>query len=353
MRVVFTDAHRAHDPDLASFYGRLAPVVEVPGRAESIHDALDADDDFSLVEPSEHGTEPITAVHDPGLVAFLEEAWEAWQADPAAREIPRLIPEMFLHPAVTEGMGAPPRQASVFGRQAVWTFDASTPVVAGTYGAARAAVDVALTAAELVLGGEPAAYGVCRPPGHHAARAAFGGFCYLNNAAIAAEHLVRESGEPVAILDVDYHHGNGTQQLFYPRGDVLYVSLHADPSRAYPYLTGYADETGAGRGLGATMNVPLPEGTGDDAYLAALEPALARIAAFSGSILVVSLGFDTYERDPICDLGLTTAGYHRIGARVAETGKRLVLLQEGGYHVADLGANARAWLRGAAGLPPA
>ncbi|MGZ4150104.1 MAG: histone deacetylase family protein [Actinomycetota bacterium] len=351
MRVVFTDAHRAHDPDLASFYGRLAPVVEVPARADSIHDAIARDDAFSFIAPSEHGTEPITAVHDPGLVAFLEEAWDAWQADPAAHEIPRIIPEMFLHPAVTEGMDAPPPQASVFGSQAVWTFDASTPLVAGTYLAARAAVDVALTTADLVLGGETAAYGVCRPPGHHAARAAFGGFCYLNNAAIAAEHVVRASGDQVAILDVDYHHGNGTQQVFYARGDVLYASLHADPARAYPYLTGYAGEVGTGQGLGATMNVPLPEGTADAAYLAALEPALARIAALPGSILVVSLGFDTYERDPICDLALTTEGYHRIGARVAETGKRLVLLQEGGYHVADLGANARAWLRGAAGLP--
>ncbi len=264
---------------------------------------------------------------------------------------PRMIPEMFLHPAVVEGMHGPPPQSSVFGRQAVWTFDASTPVVAGTYAAARAAVDVALTTADLVLGGERAAYGVCRPPGHHAARAGFGGFCYLNNAAIAAEHLVRETGEQVAILDVDYHHGNGTQQVFYARGDVLYVSLHADPARAYPYVTGYPDEAGAGRGLGATMNVPLPADTGDDAYLAALEPALARIAAFPGSLLVLSLGFDTYEHDPICDLALTTEGYHRIAARVAATGKRLVVLQEGGYDVAHLGQNARAWLRGAAGLP--
>jgi acetoin utilization deacetylase AcuC-like enzyme len=353
MQVVYTDAHRAHDPDLASFYGRLAPVVEVPGRAESIHDALAADKAFTFVGPSEHGTGPITAVHDPGLVAFLERAWSDWQADPAAREIPRIIPEMFLHPAVVEGMGAPPAQPSVFGRQAVWTFDASTPVVAGTYGAARAAVDVALTAADLVLAGAPAAYGVCRPPGHHATRAAFGGFCYLNNAAIAAEHLVRASGEQVAILDLDYHHGNGTQQLFYARGDVLYASLHADPARAYPYLTGYRDEVGSGQGLGATMNVPLPEGTDDDAYLAALEPALLRVARFPGSVLVVSLGFDTYEHDPICDLALTTEGYHRLGARVSEVGKSLVVLQEGGYDVTRLGSNARAWLRGAARLPPA
>ncbi|MGE5227251.1 MAG: histone deacetylase family protein, partial [Planctomycetaceae bacterium] len=184
MRVVFTDAHRAHDPDLASFYGRLAPVVEVPARAASIHDALAADDAFSFVGPAEHGTEPIAAVHDPELVAFLEQAWSDWRADPAAREIPRIIPEMFLHPAVIEGMDAPPPQPSVFGRQAVWTFDASTPVVAGTYAAARAAVDVARPPADLVRGGDTAAYGLCRPPGHHPARAAFGGFCYLNNAAI-------------------------------------------------------------------------------------------------------------------------------------------------------------------------
>ena len=156
-------------------------------------------------------------------------------------------------------MGTSPLEPSApIGRLGYWCFDTGTPIVPGTYGAARSAVDVALTATDLVLGGEPAAYGLCRPPGHHAAHALYGGFCYFNNAAIAAEYAVRQTGGKVAVLDLDYHHGNGTQQIFYRRADVLYVSLHADPRRAYPYFTGHADETGAGAGLGATHNIPLP-----------------------------------------------------------------------------------------------
>lgn len=352
MRVVYDAAHLSHDPDLASFYGQLAPVVEVPARAEAIRAALADDDIFEMEGPTEHGDEPIAAVHDPGLLAFLRDAWDRWRANPHVDAIPRVIPEVFLHASVIEGMEPPPTaaQTSPFGAQATWVFDASTPIVGGTYAAARAAVDVALTAADVVVAGDTAAYGLCRPPGHHAARAVLGGFCYLNNAAIAAEHLVRQTGEPVTILDLDYHHGNGTQQIFWARDDVRYVSLHADPARAYPYFTGFATERGTGAGVGANVNVPLSAGTDDETYLAALEPELDRIAGSPGSLLVVSLGFDTYRLDPICDLALTTAGYHEIGHRVAATGKRLVVLQEGGYHVGDLGANARSWLRGAAGL---
>src|SRR5207249_9207806 len=157
-------------------------------------------------------------------------------------------------------------------------------MVEGTYGAARSAVDVALTAIDRVLEGEDAVYALCRPPGHHAARAMFGGYCFFNNAAIAAEHLTRRTGEPVTILDVDYHHGNGTQQIFYARDDVLYVSLHGDPDRAYPYFSGFQDETGAGDGMGTTLNLPLPAQTTEAEYLEALDRALGAVAAFGGSL---------------------------------------------------------------------
>jgi acetoin utilization deacetylase AcuC-like enzyme len=179
----------------------------------------------------------------------------------------------------------------------------------------------------------------------------YGGFCYLNNAAIAAEAIVRRTGEHVSILDVDYHHGNGTEQIFWRRGDVLYVSLHAHPDREYPYFLGWPDETGEGPGSGANLNLPLPAGLSDEGYLDALDVALDRIAAEPGSVLVVSLGFDTYGGDPIGDLALTTDGYHEAGRRAAAIGKRLVIVQEGGYHLPALGANARAWLRGAEGRP--
>ena len=177
----------------------------------------------------------------------------------------------------------------------------------------------------------------------------YGGYCFFNNAAIAAEAIVRATGERVAILDVDYHHGNGTQQIFWRRGDVRYVSIHADPDHDYPYFLGRADETGEGHGVGENLNLPLPPGTTDDEYLVAVDRALEAIAAVPGSVIVVSLGFDTYALDPIGTFELTTAVYHEVGRRTAALGRRLVILQEGGYHRPSLGENARAWLRGAAG----
>ena len=171
-----------------------------------------------------------------------------------------------------------------------WCFETFTPIVEGTYAAARAAVDVALTGADLLLGGASIVYGLCRPPGHHVGPRVFGGSSYLNSAAIVAEHVVRTTGEPVAVLDLDFHHGNGTQQIFYERSDVLYVSIHGDPLRSYPYFSGHADETGAGPGAGATWNFPLPAGTDDRAYLATLDEAFAVIRRHGAPRLIVSLG---------------------------------------------------------------
>jgi acetoin utilization deacetylase AcuC-like enzyme len=237
----------------------------------------------------------------------------------------------------------------VGGRAGYWGLDSAAPLVAGTYDAARAAVDVALTTMDLVLGGERAAYGLCRPPGHHAARSMYGGYCFFNNAAIVADAITRATGERVAILDVDYHHGNGTQQIFWRRGDVRYISIHADPERAYPYFLGRADESGEGEGSGENLNIPLRAGATNADYLEATDRAVEAIAAGPGSIVVVSLGFDTYGLDPIGDFALTTDVYHEVGHRIATLDRRLVILQEGGYHRPSLGENARAWLRGAEG----
>jgi acetoin utilization deacetylase AcuC-like enzyme len=251
---------------------------------------------------------------------------------------------------MSEGLvAARPEPVNAGGRAGWWGLDSGNPITPGTYDAARGAVDVGMTAVDLVLGGQVAAYGLCRPPGHHAARAMAGGYCFFNNAAIAAEAIVATTGERVAILDVDVHHGNGTQQIFWRRGDVFYASLHVDPQQRYPFFLGHADEVGEGPGAGENLNLPLPEGTADEAYLVALGRALEAIAARPGSIVVVSLGFDTYEHDPIGGLAVTTPAYHEIGRRVASLGRRLVILQEGGYHLPSLGENACAWLRGAEG----
>lgn len=347
MRVVYSPVHLAHDITTETIMGVPVPANEVAERAERIRAALEADGGFALGEPTAHGPEPILAVHDPGLVRFLEDGWAHLRRELVPRS--QLIPEGFNVSALREGMPPGREPRSVNGRAGYWALDTSTPIVAGTYAAARAAVDVALTAVDLVLGGEAGAYGLCRPPGHHAARSMYGGYCFFNNAAIAAEEIVRRTGERVAILDVDFHHGNGTQQIFWLRGDVSYVSIHADPDRQYPYFMGWADETGEGPGAGANLNFPMPAGTTNEAYLETLDRALEAIAAVPGSVIVVSLGFDTYGQDPIGDFALTTDVYHEVGRRAAALGRRLVILQEGGYYRPALGENARAWLRGADG----
>ena len=348
MHVVYSPMHLGHDIVTEVYMGMPIPANEVADRAERIRTALEADGGFAFVGPTDHGDAPILAVHDPGLLRFLAEGWAQMRAQRIAH--PYLVPESFGVRGLTEGMTVPgePRGA-ISGRAGYWAFDTSTPIVAGTYEAARAAVDVALTATDLVLGGAAAAYGLCRPPGHHAARSMYGGYCFFNNAAISAQAIGQATGEPVAILDLDYHHGNGTQQIFWRRGDVFYASIHADPDRAYPFYLGRADETGEGPGAGANLNLPMPAGTTNEQYLGAVDRAIEAIAATAGSVLVVSLGFDTYGHDPIGDFALTTEVYHEVGRRVAALGRRLVILQEGGYHRPSLGENARAWLRGAEG----
>ena len=349
MKAVFSEHHRAHDPSDEVYLGVAIPAHEVVQRAGIIRGALLADGGFEFVEPTEHGELPILAVHDRGLLRFLEQAWGEVRAQAIGRQ--SLVADSYPSRPMFEGMSEAaiarvPEPVAIGGRAGWWGLDTSNPIVPGTYEAARWAVDVALTAVDLVLDGEPAAYGLCRPPGHHAARSMAAGYCFFNNAAIAAEALVRATGEPVAILDVDYHHGNGTQQVFWRRGDVFYTSLHGDPAHAYPYFLGYADEVGEGEGRGANLNLPLPLGTEDATYLAALDRALEAIDRTSGSIVVVSLGFDTYRDDPIGHFALTRAAYDAAGRRVAALGRRLVILQEGGYHLPSLGRNAVAWLRG-------
>ncbi|HEU0236661.1 MAG TPA: histone deacetylase family protein [Candidatus Limnocylindrales bacterium] len=354
MKAVYSPAHLGHDPVVETYMGEAVPANEVAARAERIRTTLDADGGFEITAPTEHGSDPILAVHDPGLVRFLDAAWAEHRRQAIARSY--LTADTYPTFRMFEGMSADAvagigEPEAVGGRAGWWGLDTANPILPGTAVAARSAVDVALTTVDLVLGGERAAYGLCRPPGHHAARSMAGGYCFYNNAAIAAEAITRATGEPVAILDVDFHHGNGTQQIFWRRGDVLYVSLHADPDRKYPYFLGRTGERGEGEGTGANLNLPLPAGTDDAAYLEALDRGLQAIGDFGGSVIVVSLGFDTYALDPIGDFALTTPVYHEVGRRVAALGRRLVILQEGGYHRPSLGENARAWLRGAGGRP--
>jgi acetoin utilization deacetylase AcuC-like enzyme len=345
MHVVYSPKHTLHDAEHDVQAGIPVPQRERPERVERILEALTAHASFSTREPTEHGLAPIEAVHAPGLIAFLTEAWQTWRASASEAE---MFPDSIWHPALRDGMDAEPMQPRApIGRLGYWCFDTGTPIVPGTYAAARSAVDVALTAADLVLDGERIAYGLCRPPGHHAAHSVYGGFCYFNNAAITVEYLAQQIHERIAVLDLDYHHGNGTQQIFYRRADVLFVSVHADPVRAYPYFTGHADETGAGPGAGTTCNIPLPVATADERYLEAVDQALEVVTRYGPALTVVSLGLDTYGQDPLGDFSLTTPVYREVGRRVAAALERLVVLQEGGYYLPRLGDNVREWLLGA------
>ncbi len=342
--VIASDAHLTHDGLVELVAGREVPCFESPARAVEIRRALEARGGYAFAEPTERGLEPILAVHDHALVDLLEHAWTDAMAAGLDAGRP-LIPDTFLTRAYDGEMGVMTLPVPRHERLGAFCFDTATPLVAGSYGAARAAVDVALDAMDRVLGGAALAYGLCRPPGHHAARAMFGGYCLFNNAAIVAERLVTLGAQRVAILDIDYHHGNGSQSIFWERPEVLYVSLHADPRDAYPYFSGAADETGGGRGTGLNRNLPLPRGTDGAAYATALADACAMVDAFDPDApLVISLGFDTHAADPIGGFTLLTDDYATLGSLVRGLGRQAVVLQEGGYAIEAIGANAVAFL---------
>ena len=347
MKVVYSSTHLLHNPQVEIEKSTSHSPFEHSGRGEAIREVLAADQTMTIVSPTEWGTAPIDAVHNPGLSRFLSTAWaEYQQVIGPTREV---VPDFFFRNSLRDGMRNGVEPDAINGKLGWWCFETTTPLTEGTYTAARGAVNTALSATELVLNGEHVSYGLCRPPGHHATSDLYGGYCFFNNAAISAHHVATTTASKVTILDVDYHHGNGTQQIFYSRNDVQYVSLHGDPRRAYPYFTGYADETGTGRGLGSTLNIPLAARTDDDHYLSALAALCESIVAFGPSLLIVSLGLDTFVTDPISDLSITTDGYLRSGALVRSLGLPTVVLQEGGYDVNALGFNVQAWLHGLEG----
>ncbi len=330
--VVVDDRHRGHDPAYELNAGRhVQPVHERPERLDAILTGLRA---VGIEEraPDDHGDEVLDDVHDPAMVAYLRQAHAAWRAA-GGPEV--MIADTFRSP---RWAGGGRRPSSPLGALGWFCTDTATPLVAGSYLAARVAVDVACTAVDLVLDGADAAYGLTRPPGHHAGPDYFGGFCLLNHAAVAARRL-RAHGR-VAILDLDVHHGNGTQDVFWRDPQVLYLSVHTDPDEQYPYFSGYPDELGAGAGHGTTRNLPLPPGTGDEGVLTAVEVAGELADAFDPVAVVVSLGFDAAAVDPLGQLAVSPEGYGRLGALVGALRRPTVLLQEGGYALEHLGGLA-------------
>lgn len=336
MKVIYAEEHKRHAPKLYLSSGAPQPNPEVPERADRLLAAALASG-LRQERPDDYGTEPLQEVHTDRYLHFLEHIYPRW------RRIPDAADEVFpnVHPDGRSD-GYP---ASAVGQVGFHIYDASCPITADTWGAACWSANTAIHAAHEVLDGARSCYALTRPPGHHAGSDLVGGFCYLNNAAIAAEILLSKY-DSVAILDIDVHHGNGTQEIFYERDDVLTVSIHADPVRFYPFFWGYANEHGDGDGIGANLNLPLLRGTGDDDYLAALDKAVHAIDTFEPGALVVALGLDTSEHDPFKGFDITTAGFGRIGAHIAGAGLPTLLVQEGGYLCDALGANLESFLDG-------
>jgi acetoin utilization deacetylase AcuC-like enzyme len=345
--VVWADDHRRHVPGGEVWIGVPIPGDETPARADAIRAAL-VEAGARVVEAEPHDDTALLAVHDVGLVEFLRGAWDGWEAagypdDPGQD---RAVAYIFPHPGLLGGL-APAIPAAASARTGMWAFDTMTPVGPGTWTAARAAVDCALTACDLVLAGAPAAYACTRPPGHHVTRSAYGGSCYLNNAAVAA-HRLRDSGvERVAIVDVDAHHGNGAQEIFWRRDDILTCSVHVDPAAGwFPHFLGGDGQTGAGAGEGANLNLPLAPGSGDEGWLAAVDRLAGFAREHEAGALVVALGVDAAAADPESPLRVSADGFREAGRALGRLALPTVVVQEGGYDLAALGGLVRAALEG-------
>jgi acetoin utilization deacetylase AcuC-like enzyme len=333
MRCFFDPRQLVHAPALELHNGGFVPFAETPARAEAVLKAIGG------AEPAiDHGEAPLRAVHSEDYLAFLWSAHKDWRA--AGREGDAAG---YAWPVVRRRRLPLERIDARLGQHSM---DASSPIAAGTWEAAYWSAQTALTALDAVMAGEKIAFALCRPPGHHCGGDYLGGYCYLNNAAVAAQAAIDAGRAKIAILDVDYHHGNGTQDIFYSRGDVLFASIHADPRMDYPYFWGHADETGERDGEGATLNLPLRRGTDLAAYLPALDAALERIATFVPDLLIVSYGADTFAGDPISHFRLETADYAQLAKRIAGLGLPILTVMEGGYAVDALGANVVSFLSG-------
>ena len=336
MKAFYAAEQKRHDPKMFLSSGAQKPNPEQPERVERLLAGAKAAG-CTVERPRNHGLGPAASVHTPEYLDFLERIYERWQRiEGASAEV---IPN--IHPIARGGM----RPASAVGQAGYHMADTSCPISAETWESALWSSWTAVEAAQSVMAGAPAAYALCRPPGHHAFADVAGGFCFINNSAVAAQTL-RKQAPRVAILDVDLHHGNGTQGIFYARPDVLTVSLHADPIRFYPFFWGHSDERGDGPGLGYNFNLPLARKSGDDAFLEALAAAVQRIRAFAPEALVVALGLDAFEGDPFGGLSVSTPGFARIGEAIAGLGLPTVIVQEGGYLCDELGDNLTSFLTG-------
>ncbi len=336
METIYSPDHQLHRGLSELSDGKLVPCFECPERADTVLAAVEKI--THVVAPDEFGLGPVRRIHADNYVHFLENAWRLWTE--AGRDwdaLPLNWPVRGMRQIEPD---------HIDGKLSYYSFDAGTPITAGSWQAMTAAANVALTGARQVSEGAQSAFSLCRPPGHHASADYYGGYCFFNNAAIAAQYLLDQGASRVALLDVDYHHGNGSQSLFYGRDDVLFLSIHGDPRQEYPYFLGYADETGEGPGEGFNLNCPLPWGTAADTWFEALDQCLKRIDDYGPDAIVVSLGVDTFEHDPISEFRLKTGDYLTMGERIASRGKPTLFVMEGGYAVGEIGENVAGVLSG-------
>ncbi|UJB34025.1 histone deacetylase family protein [Chromobacterium sp. Beijing] len=336
MKTFFHPLQRRHQPQSYLSRGQMRQAQEVPQRIDALLSAV-RQWQFPLHEPADHGMAPLEAVHQRDYLEFLQHGHEAWLAAGQGEWGDELISNIFVR--------SPNAGRGILAQAAKHQLDGSCPIGADTWLAAYWSAQSAVSAAAAVQAGERFAYALCRPPGHHARPDGAGGFCYLNNAAIAAESL-RPACPRIAILDTDMHHGQGTQDIFYARDDTLFVSIHGDPTNFYPVVAGFADECGAGAGQGHNLNLPLPHGSDEEAFFRQLEPACAAIHRFQADVLVLSLGFDIYQEDPQSKIAFSSPGFARLGRRIAQLRLPTVIVQEGGYHLDSLGRNAGQFFSG-------
>ncbi|MGZ2748904.1 histone deacetylase family protein [Burkholderia stagnalis] len=333
MLTIYSSDHQLHrGVELKD--GAITDSFENPQRAETVLAQVRASGLGDVVSPRAFDRACYAGAHSRRYVDFLAGAWDEWRATGRTCQA---LPLVWPVRAMPSGATLP---AFIDGKLGFFAMDAGSPINAGTWAAVSASANSALTGAEALSSGTRAAFALCRPPGHHAGREYMGGYCYLNNAAIAAQHAIARGAARVAVLDVDFHHGNGTQDIFYDRADVLFVSIHGEPPVSYPYFSGYADERGTGAGEGFNLNLPLPKGTAWSGYDAALGRAAAAIAAHAPDVLVVSLGVDTFEHDPISHFRLRSHDYLRIGEALARLNLPTLFVMEGGYMVDEIGINA-------------
>ncbi|SNT11958.1 histone deacetylase family protein [Tropicimonas sediminicola] len=333
MKTFFSEDHRRHFPQAELSGGEFVTPFERPSRLEYVLSRLHERGLRDIVAPGAPDMEAIRALCAPDYLAFLETAWSEWKAAGMAGEI---IAASF--PARRMQTARPPR--NIDGKVGYYALAAETAMTGGTWAAALSSAASAQAAQAHVAAGAKSAFALCRPPGHHATADMYGGYCFINNAALVADAFRRDGAQRVAVLDIDFHHGNGTQDIFYGRGDVFFASLHGAPEDAFPYFLGYADETGQGAGEGANANYPMPPGTAYDVWFGALDAALARIRDFGAEALVISLGTDAYKDDPISFFKLDSPDFLDAGVRIGKLGLPTVFCMEGGYAIEQVGINA-------------